>query len=261
MADGRGYTFEYRIPWSTLGAKAPLKGGDLVAGTVQFNWGAPDGLHTAGGSAWCYDVMAGPGFPYQNTACWGKIIFSDKGQLPKEHGGRRGAAGETAAAEIQLYAAGRQPDHHSAAWTRTIWSGASWCRRVTAMPARTSSCGMAWTTRASRCPPGDYTWKGIYHQPITQKFLFSPHNSGQPPYETDDGTGGWGGDHGSPQDVCAFPGGVISLERRGSRLGHDPHRPARQKALGHATVCHLPGHGWQTPLRRRRRGLQRQRTA
>ena len=23
-------------------------------------------------------------------------------------------------------------------------------------------------------PAGEYTWKGIYHQPITQKFLFSP---------------------------------------------------------------------------------------
>jgi hypothetical protein len=64
MDDGRGYTFEYRIPWSTLGAKTPIKGGDLAAGTVQFNWSQPDGLKTADGSAWCYDVMAGPGFSY-----------------------------------------------------------------------------------------------------------------------------------------------------------------------------------------------------
>lgn len=42
------YTFEYRIPWSTLNAMQPPKGGDLVAGTVQFNWGKPDGLGTAG---------------------------------------------------------------------------------------------------------------------------------------------------------------------------------------------------------------------
>lgn len=38
--DEKGYTFEYRIPWSTLGAKAPPKAGDAVGGTVQFNWGA-----------------------------------------------------------------------------------------------------------------------------------------------------------------------------------------------------------------------------
>jgi hypothetical protein len=83
-ADGRGYTFEYRIPWKTLGARKLLKSGDLVAGTVQFNWGMRNGLKTAGGSAWCYDVMRGPGFPYQSSACWGRIIFSDKGRLAKE---------------------------------------------------------------------------------------------------------------------------------------------------------------------------------
>ena len=38
--DGQGYTFEYRVPWTTLEANTPLKGGDLVAGTVQFNWGS-----------------------------------------------------------------------------------------------------------------------------------------------------------------------------------------------------------------------------
>ena len=67
-----------------MGAKSPLKGGDLVAGTVQFNWGQADGLKTAGGSAWAYDVMAGPGFVFQSTECWGKLIFSEKGRLAKE---------------------------------------------------------------------------------------------------------------------------------------------------------------------------------
>src|SRR6185312_2619011 len=58
-------------------------------------------------------------------------------------------------------------------------------------------------------PAGQYTWEGIYHTPITQKFLFSPHNSGQPPYATDDGTGSWGGDHGTPQSVAAFDDGLL----------------------------------------------------
>ena len=51
-ADGRSYTFEYRIPWATLGAKNPPKAGDIITGTVQFDWSAPDGLKTAGGAAW-----------------------------------------------------------------------------------------------------------------------------------------------------------------------------------------------------------------
>ncbi|HRT96436.1 MAG TPA: hypothetical protein P5532_18585, partial [Planctomycetota bacterium] len=81
--DGRGYTFEYRIPWATFGVK-PVKAGDILAGSICVFWGTPDGLKTAGGGAWCYDVMAGPGFVYQSSSVWGKIIFSDKGNLPKD---------------------------------------------------------------------------------------------------------------------------------------------------------------------------------
>ncbi len=80
--DGKGYTFEYRIPWSTLSEKKiHPKAGDLVASTVQFNFSTPDGL-TAGGG-WLYDVMSGPGFTFQSSACWGKLIFSDKATCRK----------------------------------------------------------------------------------------------------------------------------------------------------------------------------------
>ena len=83
-ADGGGYTFEYRIPWQTLGTKAPLRGGQMVAGTVQFNWGTGDGLKTGGGAAWAYDLMSGPGFVYQNAAVWGKLLLAEKGKVARE---------------------------------------------------------------------------------------------------------------------------------------------------------------------------------
>jgi hypothetical protein len=35
------------------------------------------------------------------------------------------------------------------------------------------------------------------------------HNSGNPPYLTADGKGGWGADHGTPQTACAFDEGVL----------------------------------------------------
>ncbi len=50
--------------------------------------------------------------------------------------------------------------------------------------------------------PGEYIWKGLYHKPLSTKFILSAHNSGQPPYKTDDNTGGWGGDHGVSTTVC-----------------------------------------------------------
>ncbi len=75
--DGLGYTFEYRIPWATLNLTTPLKAGDLLAGEVQFNYAAPDGMTTCGPAGWAYDVMAGPGFVFQNAGCWGKVILSE----------------------------------------------------------------------------------------------------------------------------------------------------------------------------------------
>ncbi len=46
--DGKGYTFEYRIPWKSLNAKNPPRAGDLVAGTVQIDWARADGWKTQG---------------------------------------------------------------------------------------------------------------------------------------------------------------------------------------------------------------------
>ena len=58
-------------------------------------------------------------------------------------------------------------------------------------------------------PAGDYAWEGIIHQPLSQKVLFSPMNAGQPPYQTDDGSGSWGGDHGDPRATVALDNGIV----------------------------------------------------
>ena len=100
--DGKGYTFEYRIPWSTLGAKTPLKAGDLVAGTVQFNWSDPLGMASAGVSGWAYDVMNGPGFPYQYTGTWGKSALFAHRKHPESAGRGSCGLGKTVAGHLSI---------------------------------------------------------------------------------------------------------------------------------------------------------------
>ncbi len=58
-------------------------------------------------------------------------------------------------------------------------------------------------------PAGEYTFRGLYHGGIGLKYLTSYNNPGQPPWQNDDGTGEWGGDHGAPQTVAADGDGVI----------------------------------------------------
>jgi hypothetical protein len=60
-------------------------------------------------------------------------------------------------------------------------------------------------------PPGRYTWKGLYHAPVKAKWITAVGNSGTPPYQTADGTGSWGGDHGAPTAVCADETGTYFL--------------------------------------------------
>ena len=200
--DGRGYTFEYRIPWTTLGARRPLQGGDLVAGTVQLNWSRPDGLRTAGGSAWAYDVMAYAGFPWQTCACWGKMVFAEEGNVP------RGLVELVGEAEKPLPLTFEYDLPEDAEVTVALLDSRKMLVRNIAVQAqrRAGHVVEQWDgldEEGSPLPAGQYTWKGLYHQPITTKFVMSVHNSGQPPYKSDDNTGGWGADHGAPTTVCA----------------------------------------------------------
>ncbi len=206
--DGTGNSFEYRIPWKTLNAQAPLKGGDVVAGTVQFNYSRPDGQMTAGGAAWAYDLMREPGFPFQSTACWGKLIFSATGKVDRK-----------------LVLDGVPPDRplpleftytlpEDTECTIQLFNDRN--ENVRILVPQQERLGGPNTERWDGCddsgnllPAGTYRWRGIYHAPVKAEYRFSVHNAGQPPYPTADGKGGWGGDHGTPQTVCAFDDGVL----------------------------------------------------
>ncbi len=200
--DKRGYTFEYRVPWATLGITNPPKAGDQLATTVCFFWGTPDGFKTAGGSAWCYDVMSGPGFPYQSSACWGKLILSPKGKLPKE----MVEEGLPPEKPMPLTFKYNLPEDSEATVVLFDEKGKAVRTLVASGARRTGENVERWDgldNSGKPLAPGTYNWKGLYHLPIKTKFVLSAHNSGQPPYKKDDGTGGWGGDHGNPTSVCA----------------------------------------------------------
>jgi len=208
MDDGGGYVFEYRIPWKTMKLRRVPRANDLLALSLGVFWSRPDGLKTAGGAAWAYDVMSAPGFVFQSTEVWGKLIFWPENGVPKE----LATAGlppekplplkfvydlpEDSEVTVQLY----DEDHQV---VRLL---------VAQQPRRAGRNTELWdglNDQGRPLPAGTYTWKGIYHEPITTRWRFSAHNSGQPPYPTDDNTGGWGGDHGTPQTVVALDDGMV----------------------------------------------------
>jgi len=210
--DGRGYTFEYRIPWDTLEARNPPKAGDLVAATAQVDWSRPDGLKTAGGSAWAYDVMSGPGFPFQSSACWGKAIFSKTGNLPRE----LTEEGVPPERPLPLRFEYDLPKGGDVTIALIDDEGQMVRQLIAQAPRRTGHVVERWDgldDLGRPLPAGKYTWRGLYHDPIKTRFILSVHNSGQPPYKLDDNTGGWGGDHANPTTVCTAGENVIMAWR------------------------------------------------
>ncbi|MFW6058573.1 MAG: hypothetical protein ACODAQ_00240, partial [Phycisphaeraceae bacterium] len=207
--NGRGYNFEYRIPWDTLGADDPPGAGDIVAGTANVLWARPDGLATGGGQSWAYDIMREPGFPWQSASVWGKLIFRDQGNVPRELV-TEGIPPERPRplefpyelpddghATIQLFAADGEisriivPNQQRPGGVNAErWDGMDNHGEV--------------DDHGGLLPAGEYQWRGLFSEEgLELKYRFSVHNSGNPPYRTPDQTGGWGGDHGDPQTVTA----------------------------------------------------------
>lgn len=210
-ADGTGYTFEYRLPWQTLGAPRPLRAGDVVPGTFQLNWGQPTGLIIIRRGGYTYDVLhpeAPGGRTYQTSAGWGKIVFAAEGHLDR-------ALTEPAAAPAEptpLTFAFELPADGEVTVTLFDEENVAVRTLLASAPRAAGRLEIDWDgldELGAPLPAGAYTWKGLVHDPITTHFVLSVNNSGNPPYKTDDYTGGWGSDHGVPTSVLATGEGLI----------------------------------------------------
>lgn len=206
--DNLGFTFEYKIPWTTLGLKKGLTAGDIVAGTVQFNWSRPDGLKTAGGSAWAYDVMNRGGFPFQDASCWGKLVFLKEGNVPR----KLVDAGLPPNKPLPLSFEYELPED-SEVTVQLVDKQNMIVKTLVAQGKRNAGKNVEkWDgldDQENPLPSGEYQWRGIYHEPIQAKWRFSVHNSGNPPYPTPNNKGGWGADHGVPTTTTAVLKGML----------------------------------------------------
>lgn len=206
--DGLGYSFEYRIPWDALAVKrAPEPGDDLAASMAVF-WGRPDGLKTAGGAAWAWNVMATPGFPFQSASVWGTWKFHPKGNIPREW-----VVGDLPPEQPLPLTFRYELPREGEATIQLFDESNESVRILVAQQRRPEGVDTeSWDgldENGEPLPAGKYRWRGLVHDPIKMEYRFSVHNSGNPPYPTDDNTGGWGADHGEPTVTLAIDGGMI----------------------------------------------------
>ncbi len=213
--DGSGYSYEYRIPWETLNAgdKHPLAG-DVVTSTVQFLWGDGSGLVN---TASAYDLMSKPGFPWQDTTCWGKLIFYPSGSIPRQwvEPRQQTEAPRPLSFKYQLPASGEV--------SVALYDGEGRIvRHLEAQAPHTAGAvEVKWDgldAGGKALPAGTYNWKGLYHEPLRTRYVMSLGNSGQPAWKNAEGTGGWGGDYGPPH-AAAVAGDTVILAWMGHEAG------------------------------------------
>jgi len=204
--DGKGYTQELRIPWSQITgvARVPVAGEKLpfLLGIYWSNAG--DREHFVYNS---YDVV-GKGQPlpgaYYWTAgdVWGDLILSKEGnlKLPLQ------PWLEPLPTEPKpLTFSYNLPKDGDVTIALVNDQGKMVRHLVIQSPRKAGNNSEKWNgldDLGNLLPPGNYTWKGIYHDPITTKYVMGMLNSGQPTYKVDGGTGQWGSDHTNPTTVC-----------------------------------------------------------
>ena len=205
--DGKGYTMEYRIPWKVLRTPREIVPGDTMQCQWQLMWGNDRGTATRCGMT---DVRRGTSgdLGYMGPSSWGTAIFEKEGNLKLVE---KSSSGSRADGFIPVAFTLDKPAKVSLAICnaegRLIRTG------LGAQPYPAGPQTWMWDgldDADKPVPAGSYTAKILTHDGIGQKFVCDVGVSGTPPYQTEDGTGGWAGDYRYPQTM-AIDGDCVIL--------------------------------------------------
>ena len=197
-ADGKGCTFEYRIPLSVLRAPQSYKGGDAVQMQFQVHWGNDQGTDLKSGITDVRNPNSNA-LGYMGPDAWGLGRFMATGNLPP------------AAKDVTARAAGHIPVKFSVAKDGKVSvsivdaQGKTVRTGFGAVPYPAGEHTWLWDgldDRDNPLPAGKYTAKLLTHDGIVQKYVCDVGMSGTPPYQTEDGKGGWAGDYWEPTYVA-----------------------------------------------------------
>ena len=211
VTEGRFATMEARMSWASLGVpdgKMPFKVGETMSAVVDVKWmPGSDGHYTA------FICDRDPGaFAFLNLDTWGRIAFSPKGGLPPKAKTLADVAKAARAAAnapkvtstpitVKIPKAGKlsvsivEPN----GWVVRELIGGEW--------HEAGDVTVYWDGRDALGKPCEtgraYTWKAYLHDGLDWEYVGTVGVSGNPPYETADGKGGWGSDHGPAVDSAA----------------------------------------------------------
>ena len=210
-ADGKGYVQEMKLPWKLIATKAP-KAGEQFSMGFELLWGEADWpVHR-----YADNLQPGTGsreFFWDAHRDWGSIFLEPQGNLKlPAPSWMAAAAGETPQGPVDI----KYSIPQAARVTLAI-DDAKTGRRVRNLLAAASREKGAHSEKwdgldddGKPVPPGEYSYKAIYHDGIRANWIMSFASPGNPTWNTSDGRGAFYGDHTAPQ-AAASAGNYAAL--------------------------------------------------
>ncbi len=203
----QGYVLEAAIPWTALAVpdgRNPFKPGEEMTAVMEVLWGGGDQGRTS------MHFHKDPGtFAFMNISTWGRIRFSPVGGLSARHEGLSGIlAGLRRRDTVQTGTPVRfNLPRRAKVSVNILGPDGSVIRELLGGEWRDAGDVAArWDGRdawGAPMPLGDYRWGAYWHDGLDVEYFGTVGTDGDPPHETEDGRGGWGGDHGPPIAAAA----------------------------------------------------------
>lgn len=213
--DGRGYVQELAIPWNVLFEKVPeIRSGTVFRMGVELLWG------DTGRNAWPahrYADNIRPGqtereFFWSNMKAWGDVTLTAAGNVPlRTYPDAVERLAGPIALRITLPAGAEKftvainaPDGRRVRNLAGAFPVADYLAAVEKDGRQTVE--IRWDGLddwGKPVPAGSYRAVGLSHNGLRAFYDASFYNPGTPPWQTPDGTGGWGADHYPPRHVAA----------------------------------------------------------
>ena len=204
------YVVQVVLPWSTLNVpdgKNPFKPGSRMTTIFGLHWLTPTQFYSVN------TVYAqNPGdFAFLNWQSWGQTEFSPTGNLKPRHGTMEEALASTTAEPVGVPITVDVPEDGKLSLNIVGEKGEVIRDIIGGQPVKAGKYTAFWDGRDQwgfAQAPGKYHWAAYFSHGLKVRMTGFVGSSGNPPYPTDDGKGGWGGDHGVPTAVAADDTGI-----------------------------------------------------
>jgi len=210
--EGDGYVMEAAIPWEVLnvpGGRNPFAPGQAMTFIAEILWD-----HTTQRVGAIYRKNPGV-FAFKHPQEWGQLEFSPVGNLAPRHPDIDTYLAAATAEKREGVPIALKLEKPAKVSLNILGPRGEVIRELTGGELRPAGEHRWYWDGLDQwgapVKPGEYRWGAYLSQGLKARWIGSVGSSGNPPYPTEDGRGGWGGDHGDPMDTAADAGGLYFL--------------------------------------------------